>query len=142
MQPLVEYAAVILVRGDGRVLLGEQYPHEGWVLSAPGGGIEKSETPEQAAVRELREETGVEVSIRDLRRVGQIVHGASDGRGYRGWWFSAQSWTGEPTLMEPTKCRGWDWYPIGSPGIDRYTAPMLATYNRTILRNESNRLHT
>jgi 8-oxo-dGTP diphosphatase len=52
----------------GRVLLVQQRggPFKGeWLL--PGGGVEGTETPEQAAVREVREECGLEV--RDLRRV-------------------------------------------------------------------------
>lgn len=35
------------------------YAHKSWVL--PGGGIEKRETPEQAAVREVQEEVGLEI---------------------------------------------------------------------------------
>lgn len=33
-----------------------------WVL--PGGGIDKGETPEKAAIREMEEETGLKVSIK------------------------------------------------------------------------------
>ena len=42
------------------VLLVESYRHsvKSWVLELAGGGIKTGETPEQAAARELREETG------------------------------------------------------------------------------------
>lgn len=52
----------------GRLLLVQRGsdPHRGrWTL--PGGRIEPDETPEQAVVRELREETGLDV------RVGRVV---------------------------------------------------------------------
>lgn len=55
-------AQVVLVE-DGRVLMVRlQRPGKSfWVL--PGGAIEKGETPQEAAVREVREETGLEVAI-------------------------------------------------------------------------------
>lgn len=47
---------------DGRVLLGRRSPFRAWlpgVWDVPGGHCEPGETPEQALVRELREELGV-----------------------------------------------------------------------------------
>ena len=50
---------VIVVDPDGRVLLVRTRYHQWWAL--PGGGVHRRETPEAAAVRELREETGIRV---------------------------------------------------------------------------------
>lgn len=53
----------VVVR-DGRILLLERNhpPHEGdWVL--PGGFVERDETAAEAAVREVREETGLDVVL-------------------------------------------------------------------------------
>lgn len=50
-----------------------------WVT--PGGGIDAQETDRQAAVRELREETGLRVAEQDLLgpvAVREVVHGYSD----------------------------------------------------------------
>lgn len=49
--------ATVICKRDGRVLYVRK-PKSRWAL--PGGKIETGETPEQAAVRELSEETGLE----------------------------------------------------------------------------------
>ncbi|HEX9695949.1 MAG TPA: NUDIX hydrolase [Actinomycetota bacterium] len=55
-----------VVFGDdgGRVvLLGYTTPHGKQRWSLPKGALEQDETPEQAAVREVREETGLDATI-------------------------------------------------------------------------------
>jgi ADP-ribose pyrophosphatase len=49
---------------DGRLLLVRQFRHpvRRWMTECPRGGREAGETPEQAAARELREETGAEAT--------------------------------------------------------------------------------
>ncbi|ADL18456.1 NUDIX hydrolase [Acidilobus saccharovorans 345-15] len=56
--------AVLPVLEDGRVILERQWrPATGsWVLEAPAGRVERGETPEEAAMRELEEETGYRAS--------------------------------------------------------------------------------
>jgi 8-oxo-dGTP diphosphatase len=54
-------AAAIVFDADGRVLVvKENYDRHRW--SFPGGRVEDGESPEQACVREAREETGAELS--------------------------------------------------------------------------------
>ncbi len=55
-------AASAAVFRDGRVLLAKRAnPPRLWSL--PGGKVEPGESLEQAAIREVREETGVEIEI-------------------------------------------------------------------------------
>lgn len=52
-------ARVILLDPEDRILLLRTNLRERPLWITPGGGIEGGETPEQAAMRELREETGI-----------------------------------------------------------------------------------
>ena len=61
-KPLIPVVAVALLDQEGRCLLAQR-PHgkdHGGLWEFPGGKIEARESPEQALLRELREELGVE----------------------------------------------------------------------------------
>ena len=55
---------VIIEIGDRIVLIERLNPPHGWAL--PGGFVDFGETVEQAAIREMREETSLEVELTDL----------------------------------------------------------------------------
>lgn len=59
-----ECVSILAVDDDKNVYLVEQYrkPIESVILEIPAGHIEQGETPEQAAIRELKEETGMEAT--------------------------------------------------------------------------------
>jgi 8-oxo-dGTP diphosphatase len=64
----------VITDSAGRVLLGRRDRPPIWNL--PGGGVEEGEAPWDAAVREVREEVGVEVVV---RRLTGIYHRPPDG---------------------------------------------------------------
>ncbi|RMG09451.1 MAG: NUDIX hydrolase [Acidobacteria bacterium] len=54
-------AVIVPIFSDGTIGLVRQYRHAAgkYLLEIPAGSIEENETPEQCAIRELREEIGV-----------------------------------------------------------------------------------
>lgn len=56
-----------LIIREGQLLMVKQYVFGGRIVwNFPGGGIEEDETPEQACIREVKEETGFETVIKSL----------------------------------------------------------------------------
>lgn len=59
-------ASAVITDGDGRVLLVQRIdPPDAGRWSVPGGRVEPGETTAEAAAREVREETGLEVAVGD-----------------------------------------------------------------------------
>jgi len=61
-------AVIVPLFDDGTVALVRQYRHasESELLELPAGSLEKGESPEECAAREIREETGFEAGEFDL----------------------------------------------------------------------------
>ena len=85
--PAVEEIAVAVVEHDGRFVVGLRSPDAalGGLAEFPGGKVEPGETAAQAAVRECREETGLDVAAGG--QYGEVVHAypaeqASNGRAF------------------------------------------------------------
>lgn len=62
-----------VVCGDGKVLMARHVSSDGDIWCIPGGAQERGETPEEGALRELREEAGVEGRI--VRQLGLGLSG-------------------------------------------------------------------
>ena len=78
--PIVLVVAVALVDADGRVLLARRPPGKAMegLWEFPGGKLAAGETPEQALIRELREELGIDTEQSCLAPLAFASHGYDD----------------------------------------------------------------
>ena len=107
-RPLVG-VGVLIVR-DGLVLLGKRrHAHGEGDWSPPGGHLEFGETPEECAVREAHEETGLHVVNVRLAGVTNDIF-AAEKKQYVTLFFVTECPDGTPTVREPEKCEGWAWH--------------------------------
>jgi 8-oxo-dGTP pyrophosphatase MutT (NUDIX family) len=106
----------VIVRDAEQKLLLLRRAHTGWhdgSFSLPAGGHDGAQPLAASAARELREETGLQASADDLRLVHLLHCAAGDaGTEWLGAFFSAESWTGTPALMEPEKHDHLDWHAL------------------------------
>ena len=78
--PIVLVAAVALVDADGRVLLARRPPGKAMagLWEFPGGKVAPGETLEQALIRELREELGIDTEQSCLAPLAFASHSYED----------------------------------------------------------------
>ncbi len=118
---------VLLTDDRGRVLLTlRKLPPEAGCWSIVGGKVDFLETLEECAIREAREEVGVEVSLRSLLCVtdhclpGENQHWVSPA-------YLGQILSGKATNCEPGKTRKVRWF-----GLDELPSNLTMTARNAI----------
>src|SRR5579872_4088657 len=100
---------LVLLQQKGKILLGRR---KGTLAPGtwgpPGGHLEYGETVEACAQRELLEETGL---VAKQCRLGPWVECYFEGyKHYVTLIVFVDEFEGEPQLLEPEKCEGWQWF--------------------------------
>lgn len=123
-RPLVGVATLLFKAcggrlGDRLVLLGKRKgSHGAGTWSAPGGHLEFCEDPACAAIREVKEETGIVLTqvVRSLYIPYASTYFRETDQHYITLFFTALLSDGqEPKLLEPDRCEEWRWFPIYEP---------------------------
>ncbi|MDO8521965.1 MAG: NUDIX hydrolase [bacterium] len=99
----------VCVRKDGKVLMGKR---RGGLMSGtwaiPGGKLDMYEELEVCAIREILEETGIEIkNVRFITFTNDIAK--DSGMHYLTLFYEADWKAGEPQVLEPDKCEEWRW---------------------------------
>lgn len=99
-----------------QLLLGlRKSRHGNGTWCPPGGHMEFGETNEQAAIREAKEETGLEINPQDVSLAGvtnDFYHESN--KHYITLHLASHNYSGTPAVMEPDKCAGWQWFDLDS----------------------------
>jgi len=113
--PKGDRAAVFIVR-DGNLLVFHRRKNGEVYDAIPGGTLEPGETPAEAAIREIGEETGLRVTLSE-----PVLELTNQGR--RETYFDALTAVGEPRLGGPEKRRNspenaytLGWVPLAEAG--------------------------
>ena len=93
--------AVVLIDRDGRVLLSQRPSGKSMagLWEFPGGKVENGEVPEEALIRELREELGIDTWCSCLAPLSFASHSYEDFHLLMPV-FVCRKWVGSPTPME------------------------------------------
>ncbi|MCL5008726.1 MAG: NUDIX domain-containing protein [Patescibacteria group bacterium] len=125
----IRVGAGVIVIKDGKTLLAKRKKKalgDGQWGSA-GGHVEAGETPAQAAIRETREELGIEVG--NLKFLTCLDEQWKNGKQYVDIIFLADILSGDPRPMEPDKVEAVGWF-----SLDDLPEPLFAPV-RLALRN-------
>jgi 8-oxo-dGTP pyrophosphatase MutT (NUDIX family) len=111
---LISAVHVFLVR-DKEVLLLRRFNtgYEDGNYSVPAGHLDGGEQVKSAAIREAREECGIEISPEDLEVVGVMHRKSGDER--VDFFVATTRWAGTITNNEPHKCDDLRWFPMDHP---------------------------
>lgn len=116
----------VILERDGKILLGKRHPDPDKADSAfrsagewslPGGKLDWGETLEDAAIREVKEETGIIISNPEVISVhnckNEHAHFMTVG-------FLVYEWEGEAKVMEPEEMTEWRWFDLNDLPYPRY----------------------
>ena len=101
---------VIIENSDGEILIGKRKGSHSPYYSIPGGHLELGETFEEAAVREIKEETDLSIKTPKVYAVTNNLRTYSEeGVHYISICLYTDEFEGTLKNLEPEKCEGWQW---------------------------------
>lgn len=101
---------VIIENSEGKILVGKRKGSFAPFYSIPGGKLGIGETFENAAIREIKEESNLIIkNPKVIAVVNQLETFKNEGIHYIAVVLHTKYFSGKLTLMEPEKCEEWLW---------------------------------
>lgn len=128
-RPKVGVGVIVIKKIDGRdyVMLHQRKGKLGKDYWGTGGGhIEMGESLQDAALRELSEEAGPQLKVKNVKFLGVMNFTELQPKHYIDISFSAEWESGEPTNNAPEETTDWQWMPIDEmpsplfPPVEKY----------------------
>ena len=113
------------LRNDDEELADSELHEEGtWTM--PGGNIEYGETFEEAGIREVKEETGININQDDLEVICVQVD-KNEHAHYISVGMIAKNFEGTPQILEPDVIVKWNWF-----DLDKLPEKIFSASKKTI----------
>ena len=104
---------VIIQNSDNQILIGKRKGSHAPFFSIPGGHLELGESFEEAAIKEVFEETGLIIKNPKVFCVTNNLRTyRNEGKHYVSICLFANDYSGRLTAMEKDKCESWDWFSL------------------------------
>lgn len=101
---------VVIVNNEGKILVGKRKGSHAQTYSIPGGHLDLGETFEQGAMREIKEETDLDITEpRVIAITNNLETFRAEGKHYISIVLLTKAFSGELKNMEPEKCEEWLW---------------------------------
>ena len=106
----------VIIEKDGKILLGCRHEDPDKADSAfrscgdwtlPGGELDFGETFEEGAIREVKEETGIDIEDPE---VISVHNNKNEHAHFVTLTLKVDKWEGEPKVMEPDEITKWEWF--------------------------------
>lgn len=132
-------AAIFVILEEDKKVLVMRRCNTGWMdgkYTLPAGHFDGGETVKRTAVREAKEELGIEISEQDLDIV-HVLHIMTDVE-YIAYFLRAKKWTGDVVNAEPDKCDNIEW--VSLDDLPENTIPFvgrtLVNYKNGVMFSE------
>ena len=126
---LVATVHIFLMKNDTEILLLRRFNtgYEDGKYSVIAGHIDGNEEVKTAAIREAKEEAGIEIQPSEIEVVGVMHRTGEDER--VDFFLAASSWNGNIVNAEPDKCDDLSWHSVHELPVN------MVPYGRRTLEN-------
>ena len=127
------YSAVYLIirNENNEILLQRRCGTKLWpnYLALPAGHVDEGEDAYEAAIREAKEELGIDIKFEDLINPIVVTRRNKSLKSYFDVYFEVRAYEGEITINEPDKCSELVWADINNLPED------MIQYEQTAINN-------